>query len=44
VEHPADPLGTEDLVTHRGTLDDGADLYATFREKRDGCIKVVLQP
>lgn len=44
VEDASDPLGTEDLVTHRGTLDDGAELYATFRDKKDGCVKVVLQP
>ncbi|PZQ87637.1 MAG: glutathione-dependent formaldehyde dehydrogenase [Leifsonia xyli] len=44
VEDPADPLGTEDLVTHRGTLDDAAELYTTFRDKEHGCIKVVLQP
>ncbi|QNO37321.1 alcohol dehydrogenase catalytic domain-containing protein [Protaetiibacter sp. SSC-01] len=44
VEDPADPLGTEDLVTHRGTLEDASDLYATFRDKQDGCVKVVLQP
>ncbi len=44
VEDPADPLGTEDLVTHRGTLEDASELYATFRDKQDGCVKVVLQP
>jgi len=44
VEDPTDPLGTEDLVTHRVPLDDAAELYATFRDKEDGCIKVVLQP
>ena len=25
-------------------LDDGPDLYKTFRDKQDGCIKVVLKP
>jgi threonine dehydrogenase-like Zn-dependent dehydrogenase len=44
VEDPADPLGTEHLVTHRGRLDDAPDLYATFRDKEDGCVKVVLTP
>ena len=44
VEHPDDPLGTEDLVTHRGTLEDGSELYEAFRDKKDGCVKVVLQP
>lgn len=44
VEDPADPLGTEDLVTHRVPLDDAPELYTTFRDKEDGCVKVVLQP
>jgi hypothetical protein len=44
VEDPADPLGTEDLVTHRGPIDEGPELYKTFRDKEDGCVKVVLQP
>jgi hypothetical protein len=25
-------------------LEDGPDLYKTFRDKKDGCIKVVLKP
>jgi threonine dehydrogenase-like Zn-dependent dehydrogenase len=32
------------VITHRGRLEDGPDLYETFREKKDGCIKVVLTP
>jgi threonine dehydrogenase-like Zn-dependent dehydrogenase len=32
------------VVTHRGALDDGPGLYETFRDKKDGCIKVVLHP
>ena len=32
------------VVTHRGTLADGPDLYKTFRDKQDGCVKVVLKP
>jgi len=32
------------VVTHRGTLEQGPDLYKTFRNRKDGCIKVVLQP
>jgi threonine dehydrogenase-like Zn-dependent dehydrogenase len=31
-------------ITHRGTLEDGPELYKTFRDKKDGCIKVVLKP
>jgi threonine dehydrogenase-like Zn-dependent dehydrogenase len=32
------------VVTHRAKLDDAPKLYRTFREKKDGCIKVVLNP
>lgn len=32
------------LITHRGRLDEAPDLYKTFRDKADGCIKVVLTP
>jgi threonine dehydrogenase-like Zn-dependent dehydrogenase len=32
------------VITHRAPLADGPDLYKTFREKKDGCIKVVLRP
>jgi uncharacterized protein (DUF1330 family) len=30
-------------TTHRAVLQDGPRLYETFREKKDGCIKVVLR-
>lgn len=39
-----DPLGVGDLVTHRLPLERAADAYEMFRDKRDGCIKVVLDP
>jgi threonine dehydrogenase-like Zn-dependent dehydrogenase len=32
------------VVTHRARLEDGPGLYKTFRDKQDGCIKVVLRP
>lgn len=32
------------VVTHTARLEDGPQLYKTFREKEDGCIKVVLKP
>lgn len=32
------------VITHRAGLNDGPDLYKTFRDKQDGCIKVVLRP
>ncbi len=44
VQDPADPLGTLDLTTHRLPLADAPGAYEMFRDKTDGCIKVVLQP
>lgn len=32
------------VITHRGSLEDGPELYKTFRDRDDGCIKVVLKP
>jgi len=32
------------IITHRARLQDGPGLYETFRDKKDGCIKVVLTP
>jgi len=32
------------IITHRVTLDDAPKMYRTFREKTDGCIKVVMRP
>jgi len=32
------------VVTHTGSLEDGPELYKTFRDKQDSCIKVVLKP
>jgi threonine dehydrogenase-like Zn-dependent dehydrogenase len=32
------------VITHRARLEDGPDLYRTFRDKKDGCVKVVLKP
>ncbi len=31
------------VITHRGRLDEAPDLYRTFRDKKDGCIKCVLK-
>ena len=39
-----DPLGVLDLTTHRVPLDDAPRMYELFRDKGDGCIKVVLDP
>ena len=41
---PDDPLGVLDLVTHRLPLAEAPQAYEMFRDKTDGCIKVVLQP
>jgi threonine dehydrogenase-like Zn-dependent dehydrogenase len=32
------------IITHRGTLEDGPDMYKKFRGKNDSCIKVVMTP
>lgn len=32
------------IITHRAPLSDAPELYKTFRDKKDGCIKVVLTP
>jgi threonine dehydrogenase-like Zn-dependent dehydrogenase len=39
-----DPLGTRDFATHRLPLADGPQAYATFQNKADGMVKVLLQP
>ena len=32
------------VITHTVSLDDGPSMYKMFRDKQDGCIKVVLKP
>lgn len=32
------------VITHAGDLEDGPDLYRLFRNKQDGCVKVILTP
>jgi len=32
------------VITHECGLEDGPEMYHTFREKHDGCVKVVLHP
>jgi threonine dehydrogenase-like Zn-dependent dehydrogenase len=32
------------VITHRASLQEGADLYRTFCDKKEGCIEVVLKP
>jgi threonine dehydrogenase-like Zn-dependent dehydrogenase len=40
----ADPLGAEDLATHRLPLERAPEAYEMFQKKEDGAIKVVLEP
>jgi threonine dehydrogenase-like Zn-dependent dehydrogenase len=38
-------VDTTSLISHRSTrLEDGPDLYQTFKTKKDGCTKVVFHP
>ena len=32
------------VITHNRPLEEGPELYRTFRDKQDGCVKVVLKP
>ena len=32
------------IITHRVSLDDAPEMYATFRDKEDECVKVVMRP
>ena len=32
------------VITHTVDLEDGPEMYKTFRAKEDGCIKVVMKP
>ena len=40
----SDPLGVEDLATHRLPLEEAPHAYEIFQKKEDDCIKVLLQP
>ena len=44
IEDEDDPLGTEDLATHRVELDEAPSAYEVFQKKADGAIKVLIQP
>ena len=39
-----DPLGVDDLVTHRMPIEQAPYAYEIFQKKQDGCVKVVLEP
>jgi threonine dehydrogenase-like Zn-dependent dehydrogenase len=40
----SDPLGVQTFATHHLPLEEAPHGYEIFRDKADGCIKVVLQP
>jgi threonine dehydrogenase-like Zn-dependent dehydrogenase len=44
VQEDSDPLGVEDLATHKVPLDQAPHAYEIFQKKQDGAIKVLLQP
>jgi threonine dehydrogenase-like Zn-dependent dehydrogenase len=44
VTDDADPLGVEDLATHRLPLDEAPHGYEIFQKKKDGAIKILLTP
>ncbi|MEU5884291.1 zinc-dependent alcohol dehydrogenase [Spirillospora sp. NPDC047279] len=44
VTEDSDPLGVEDLATHRLPLDQAPHGYEIFQKKQDGAIKVLLNP
>ncbi|HEX3752055.1 MAG TPA: zinc-dependent alcohol dehydrogenase [Streptosporangiaceae bacterium] len=44
VSDESDPLGLRGLATHRLPLADAPRGYEIFRDKAEGCLKVVLQP
>ena len=39
-----DDFDPERLITHRLPLEDAPQAYRMFRDKQDGCVKVVLKP
>ncbi|MCZ2857698.1 zinc-dependent alcohol dehydrogenase [Blastococcus sp. VKM Ac-2987] len=39
-----DPLGVDEFATHRVSLEQAPEAYANFREKKDGAVKVLIQP
>ena len=40
----SDPLGVTSYATHHLPLEQAPHGYDIFRDKTDGCLKVVLQP
>jgi threonine dehydrogenase-like Zn-dependent dehydrogenase len=44
LEQESDPLGVEDLATHKLPLEQAPHAYEIFQKKEDGAIKILLQP
>jgi threonine dehydrogenase-like Zn-dependent dehydrogenase len=44
VQAEDDPLGVEDLATHKLPLEEAPHAYEIFQKKQDGAIKILLQP
>ena len=44
VQDESDPLGVEDLATHKLPLEQAPHAYEIFQKKEDGAIKILLQP
>jgi threonine dehydrogenase-like Zn-dependent dehydrogenase len=44
VTDASDPLGVTGFATHHLSLEQAPHGYDTFRDKAEGCLKVVLQP
>jgi threonine dehydrogenase-like Zn-dependent dehydrogenase len=44
LQEDSDPLGTEDLATHKLPLEQAPHAYEIFQKKQDGAIKILLQP
>ena len=39
-----DPLGVEELASHKLPIDQAPEAYETFQKKQDGATKIILQP
>ena len=44
VEAALDQIDPAFIITHRAGLEDAPELYRTFRDKKDDCVKVVMRP
>jgi threonine dehydrogenase-like Zn-dependent dehydrogenase len=44
LQDDSDPLGTEDLATHKLPLEQAPHAYEIFQKKQDGAVKILLRP